>query len=447
MVNPPTVGKNISIDQKIMLAVTLLATLTFCYFAGLSLMIPLLFFFFGLHLFYVRKTSGRVFLHLTLLLVILMFATHILQSYAMFSLFYIPVASVAMITTLLYNDVQLSLALSFMASSVIGLMAGFTLSQTMVFFIGSLCGAYAVLNARTRAVFLKAGLLIGLVQLVCALLVAMDFRWLYLTAVLKPLFLNGIVCAVLAGAGLKIFESIFGEITNFTLLELSDLSHPLLKRLVVEAPGTYHHCLIVSNLAEAAADAIGAHALLTRVGSYYHDIGKMVKPEYFTENQMMIGNKHDTLEPSMSRLVILNHVKEGVELARQFKLNQRIMDFILEHQGTGLIHYFYQKALTEADAQQVREQDYRYPGPKPRSKETAIVMLADSVEGATRPMEDHSPQKIGDVVRKVINNKFIDGQLDECDLTLREIDVIASSFVRVLSAMYHGRVKYPENKT
>lgn len=427
-----------------MLAVTLLATLTFCYFAGLSLMIPLLFFFFGLHLFYVRKTSGRVFLHLTLLLVILMFATHILQSYAMLSLFYIPVASVAMITTLLYNDVQLSLALSFMASSVIGLMVGFTLSQTMVFFMGSLCGAYAVLNARTRAVFLKAGLLIGLVQLLCAFLVKMDFSWLYITTALKPLFLNGIVCAVLAGASLKIFESIFGEITNFTLLELSDLSHPLLKRLMVEAPGTYHHCLIVSNLAEAAADTIGAHALLTRVGSYYHDIGKMVKPEYFTENQMMTGNKHDTLEPSMSRLVILNHVKEGVELAKQFKLNQRIMDFILEHQGTALIHYFYQKALTEADAQQVREQDYRYPGPKPKSKETAIVMLADSVEGATRPMEDHSPQKIGDVVRKVINNKFIDGQLDECDLTLREIDVIASSFVRVLSATYHGRVKYPE---
>ena len=243
---------------------------------------------------------------------------------------------------------------------------------------------------------------------------------------------------------LRIFETIFGEITNFTLLELSDSSQPLLKRMVLEAPGTYHHSLIVSNLAEAAADAIGANALLTRVGAYYHDIGKMVKPEYFTENQMVMGNKHDDLEPSMSRLVILNHVKEGVELAKQYKINQRIIDFIPEHHGTSLIHYFYQKALTEGEAQDIGEQDYRYPGPKPKSKETAIVMLADCVEGATRAMEEHTPQKIEDVVRKVINNKFIDAQLDACNLSLRDIDAIASTFVRVLSAMHHSRVKYPE---
>lgn len=427
-----------------MLAVTLLGTMVFCYFSGLSLLIPLLFFFFGLHLFYVRKTSWRVFLHLTMLLVILMFSVHILKSYAAISLFYIPVANVAMITTLLYNDVQLSLAVSFMASSLIGLMAGFSLPETTIFFMGSLSGAYAVLDARTRGVFLRAGILIGFVQLICALLLNMDLSWGHFTTTLKPLFLNGILCAILVMVSLKIFEIIFGEITNFTLLELSDSLHPLLKRMVLEAPGTHHHSLIVSNLAEAAADTIGAQALLTRVGAYYHDIGKMVNPQYFTENQIVVGNKHDELEPSMSRLVILNHVKEGVELAKQYKLNQRIIDFIPEHHGTSLIHYFYQKALTEGESQEIGEQDYRYPGPKPKSKETAIVMLADSVEGATRAMEEHTPQKIEDLVRKVINNKFIDGQLDECNLTLREIDAIASSFVRILSAMYHSRVKYPE---
>jgi putative nucleotidyltransferase with HDIG domain len=170
----------------------------------------------------------------------------------------------------------------------------------------------------------------------------------------------------------------------------------------------------------------------------------MVKPEYFTENQKITINKHDELEPSMSRLVIINHVKEGVELAKEYKLNQRIIDFIPEHHGTSLMHYFYQKALVEGEAEEIGEEDYRYPGPRPRSKETAIVMLADSVEGATRAMDQHTPQKIEDIVRKVINNKFIDGQLDECNLSLREIDAIATTFVRVLSAMYHGRVKYPE---
>jgi hypothetical protein len=242
----------------------------------------------------------------------------------------------------------------------------------------------------------------------------------------------------------KIFETIFGEISNFTLLELSDSSHPLMKRMVLEAPGSYHHSLIVSNMAESAADAIGAHALLVRVGAYYHDIGKMVKPEYFTENQVHNDNKHDELEPSMSRLVIFNHIKEGMELAQKYHLNRRIIDFIPEHHGTSVMHYFYQKALSEGHPEGLQERDYRYPGPKPQSKETAIVLLADSVEGATRALDEHTPQRIEDLVRKVINNKFIDGQLDECNLTLREIDTIASTFVRVLSAMYHGRIKYPE---
>lgn len=447
MAKPITVTANsqtINLDQKVMLTVTLLASMIFCYFADLSLLIPILFMFFGLQLFYVRKVSWRTFLHLTLLLVLLMGAAHLLKVYGIFSLYYTPIACVAMITTLLYNDVQLSWALSLMSSGVISLMVGFNLSDMIIFFIGSMSGAYAVQYARTREVFIKAGLLIGFVQLVCALLLNMDLSVEHCRSTLFPLFLNGVFCSMIVMVSLRIFERLFGEITNFTLLELSDFSQPLLKRLVLEAPGTYHHSITVSNLAESAADAIGAHSLLTRVGAYYHDIGKMQKPEYFTENQLIAGNKHDDLEPSMSRLVILNHIKEGVELAKEYKLNKRIVDFIPEHHGTSLIHYFYQKALVENEAEEVGEEDYRYPGPKPRSKETAIVMLADSVEGATRALSEHTPQKIEDVVRKVINNKFIDGQLDECNLTLREIDAIASTFVRVLSAMYHGRVKYPE---
>lgn len=437
-------AQTISFDQKVMLSVTLVAFLVFCYFSSISLLVPILFLFFGLQLFYVRKVSWRTFLHLTLLLVLLMGTAHLLKMYGVFSMYYTPIACVAMIATLLYNDIHLSWVLSFMASALIALMVGFGVPEFIIFFVGSMTGSYAVQYARTREVFIRAGVLIGCVQLVCALMVNMDVGTDNFRNVLFPIFLNGTICAMMVMATLRIFEKLFGEITNFTLLELSDFSQPLLKRMVLEAPGTYHHSITVSNLAESAADAIGAHALLTRVGAYYHDIGKMKTPHYFTENQLISGNKHDALEPSMSRLVILNHIKEGLELAREYKLNKRIVDFIPEHHGTSLIHYFYQKALAENEAEEVGEEDYRYPGPKPRSKETAIVMLADSVEGATRALDEHTPQKIEDVVRKVINNKFIDGQLDECNLTLREIDAIASTFVRVLSAMYHSRIKYPE---
>ena len=432
-----------SLDQAIMMGVTLVALSLFCHFVGLPLIIPFFVFFFGLHLFFYKKISTRLFLHLSFLLVILLSLTEILKSYPNLSMFYLPVAAIPMLTMLLFNDIQLTFMMSFMSVSLAGLLMDFTLSESIILFMGGMAGSYKLKDGRTRSAVLTSGILVAFVQVGCYLMIVPEINQDIGVYILKPLFLNGILCGVIVMFTLKVFEMLFGEITNYTLLELSDSSHPLLKRMVVEAPGTYHHSLIVSNLAEAAADAIGAQALLVRVGAYYHDIGKLVKPEYFTENQI-VSNKHDHLEPSMSRLVILNHVKEGVELARKYHLNQKIVDFIPQHHGTSLIYYFYQKALTENDAQEVEQDDYRYPGPKPQSKETAIVLLADSVEGATRALEEHSPNKIEDVVRKVINNKFIDGQLDECDLTLREIDVIASTFVRVLSAMYHSRIKYPE---
>jgi len=436
----------ITSDQGIMVAVTFPVLVIFCYFSGLSLIIPLLVFFFGVRLLYFKKASPRLFLHLALLLALLVFAARALQSYSHLIHFYLPIASVAMLTMLLFNDVQISFMMALMSAVLAGIVLGFDLNEMLIFFLGGLSGAYKVKDARTRGVLIEAGIFVAIIQVICALLINPVINKDILMYILKPLAVNGLICAVVVMATSKIFETIFGEITNFTLLELSDSSHPLMKRMVVEAPGSYHHSLIVSNLAEAAADAIDAHSLLVRVGAYYHDIGKMVKPEYFTENQMVTGNKHDELEPSMSRLVIFNHVKEGIELAHKYHLNHRIIDFIPEHHGTSLMYYFYQRALAEGQPEGPEEKDYRYPGPKPQSKETAIVLLADSVEGATRALDEHTPQRIGDVVRKVINNKFIDGQLDECNLTLREIDTIASTFVRVLSAMYHARVKYPEGK-
>jgi cyclic-di-AMP phosphodiesterase PgpH len=433
----------ISRDQSIMVSVTFLALVVFCYFSRLPLIIPLLVFFFGVHLFYFKKVKPRLFLHLALLLALLIFAARAIQIYHL-SYLYLPIASIAMLTMLLFNDVQISFMMALMSAVLAGVVLGFGLNVMLIFFLGGLCGAYKVRDARTRGVLIEAGIFVSIIQVACALLIDPVVNKDMLMHILKPLAANGLICAVVVIATSKIFESMFGEITNFTLLELSDSSHPLMKRMVVEAPGSYHHSLIVSNLAEAAADAIDAHSLLVRVGAYYHDIGKMVNPEYFTENQMVTGNKHDELEPSMSRLVIFNHVKEGIDLAHKYHLNHRIVDFIPEHHGTSLMHYFYQRALAEGHPEGLEEKDYRYPGPKPQSKETAIVLLADSVEGATRALDEHTPQRIEDVVRKVINNKFIDGQLDECNLTLREIDTIASTFVRVLGAMYHSRVKYPE---
>jgi hypothetical protein len=186
---------------------------------------------------------------------------------------------------------------------------------------------------------------------------------------------------------------------------------------------------------------------LARAGAYYHDIGKIAKSEYFTENQMLMDNKHDYIEPSMSRLVILNHVKEGIELAKKNKLHPIIIDFIPQHHGTSLIYYFYQKALEGAEeGESISEENFRYPGPKPQTKEAAIILLADSVEGAMRSLDDPTPIKIEETVKKIVNNKFIDGQLDECNLTLKEIDKISATFIRILSAMYHARIKYPEKK-
>ncbi|MDE1920993.1 MAG: HDIG domain-containing protein [Candidatus Omnitrophica bacterium] len=440
-------NKFISINQSIGVAGSFLVLIVFCYFAGFPLIAPLLVFFCGIHLFYFKKANSRIFLHLSLLLALLVFAANAVKSYGHLIHFYLPVASLAMLTMLLFNDAQVSFIMALLGAVVACLILGFGLNEMLIFFLGGLAGSWRVREARTRGVVIEAGILVSVIQVICAFLINPVVNKDIVIYTLKPLAFNGLISAFVVIAALKVFETIFGEITNFTLLELSDSSHPLLKRMVVEAPGSYHHSLIVSNLAEAAADAIGANALLVRVGAYYHDIGKLVNPEYFTENQLVVGNKHDELEPSMSRLVISNHVKEGVELAHKYRLNKRIVDFIPEHHGTSIMYYFYQKALAEGPHEGLNERDYRYPGPKPQSKETAIVLLADSVEGATRALEEHTLKRIEDVVRKVINNKFIDGQLDECNLTLREIDTIASSFVRVLSATYHSRIKYPEERS
>jgi putative nucleotidyltransferase with HDIG domain len=224
------------------------------------------------------------------------------------------------------------------------------------------------------------------------------------------------------------------------------MNTPMLRELMIQAPGTYHHSIIVGNLAEAAAETIGANPLLARVAAYYHDIGKVRKPLYFVENIGCQENRHDKLAPSMSALILMSHVKDGSDLARENKLGQLLVDIIRQHHGTALIKYFFDKAKNQSDpgVQQVDERDYRYPGPKPQTREAALIMLADAVEAASRTLTDPTPARIQGMVQKIINNIFIDGQLDECELTLKDLHNIAKSFNRILAGIFHHRIDYPE---
>jgi putative nucleotidyltransferase with HDIG domain len=263
---------------------------------------------------------------------------------------------------------------------------------------------------------------------------------------------------MIVGGALPMLEHLFQVTTDISWLEASDLNHPLLRRMTIEAPGTYHHSLVVANLAEAAAEAIGANATLCRVCSYFHDVGKLVKPEYFTENMNFEHNPHDDLAPTMSALIILAHVKEGVDLALKYKLNHRIIDIIQEHHGTSLVYYFYQRALQqqedaraggkimnmrEEDIPEVREESFRYNGPKPQTKESAIISLADMVESASRSLEKPTPQKIEQLVSELIEERIADRQLDDCDLTLGDLTIIAERFRFTLMTMLHSRIAYP----
>jgi hypothetical protein len=249
---------------------------------------------------------------------------------------------------------------------------------------------------------------------------------------------------------LPFIESIFGVLTEISLLELGDVAHPLLQELVRRAPGTYNHSITVASMAEAAAETIGAQGLLVRVGAYFHDIGKMLKPQYFIENQSSGDNRHESLVPAMSTLVIIAHVKDGAELAREHHLPKPIIDFIQQHHGTTLVEYFYQRASEDsqrdAEAGEVDENTFRYPGPKPQTKEAGILMLADSVESASRVLVEPAPSRIENLVEEIAMKRLLDGQLDECGLTLQEVREVQDSLVKSLTAVYHGRVKYPDQQ-
>jgi len=255
--------------------------------------------------------------------------------------------------------------------------------------------------------------------------------------------INAVMSPIVAYGLLIFYERFFKISTDLTLLELSDFNHPLLKELSSKAPGTFHHSIIMGNLSEAAAESINANQILARVGCYYHDVGKTLNPQYFIENQLDQNNKHNELNPSVSTKIIIAHVKDGMDLAKKYKLPKVIIDFIPMHHGTTLVSYFYDKAKNSSK-DEITDFLYRYPGPKPQTKETGIVMLADAIEASTRVIEDPTPQKLENKIREVIRSRFIEGELDECDLTLKDLTKIKESFLKILIGIHHHRIKYPD---
>ncbi|MEA1948254.1 MAG: HDIG domain-containing protein, partial [Thermodesulfobacteriota bacterium] len=257
-------------------------------------------------------------------------------------------------------------------------------------------------------------------------------------------FAGGVGAGIVTAGITPLVEIAFGYTTDIKLLELANLDQPILRRLMIEAPGTYHHSVVVGTMVEAAASEIGANSLLAKVCGYYHDIGKIKKPLYFIENQTNGINRHDKLAPSMSSLILISHIKDGVEIARKNKLGQVIIDTIRQSHGTSLISFFYEKAKQLKGEDAVNIDNFRYPGPKPQTREAGLVMLADMVEAASRTLANPTPSKIQGLVQNLINKAFSDGQLDDCELTLKDLHKIAKSFYNILSGMYHHRIEYPE---
>ncbi|HZV12623.1 MAG TPA: HDIG domain-containing protein, partial [Candidatus Kapabacteria bacterium] len=255
--------------------------------------------------------------------------------------------------------------------------------------------------------------------------------------------INAVVSPVFTYAILIVFERVFRLSSDLTLLEFDNINHPLLKELSTNAPGTFHHTMVIADMAERAANAIGANAILAKVGAYYHDIGKILKPDFFVENQLDKKNKHERLSPLNSAQIIAQHVLDGIRLGKEYKLPQKIIDFIPMHHGTSVIAYFYDRALRRRRREDVKIDDFRYPGPKPHSKETAIVMLADSVEATVRSSQTIDESAIESIVERTIRNRFLEGQLDECDLTAGDMKIIKDQFVEILIGIHHPRIKYP----
>jgi hypothetical protein len=360
--------------------------------------------------------------------------------------FAIPFAWGSMIIAVLINR-NVAMILSVFTSFLIAFLFDEKITFPLFCFLGSVAAAYHIVGSHQRSAFLRIGVFLGIMNMAAIICINFLSGNLFNDLLLRLVmgFAGGIFTAILVTGITPVFEILFGFITDIRLLELANLNKPLFQKMIIEAPGTYHHSIIVASLVEAAGEAIGANYLLAKVSAYYHDIGKLTKPQYFIENQSNNENKHDKLSPKMSSLVIISHVKDGCDLAAKVKLGQQIINIIREHHGTSMVGYFYDKAKKDKDEsiRSLSDNDFRYPGPKPQTKEAGLVMLGDVVEASSRTLYDPTPARIRSLVRERIEHIYMDGQLDECELTLRNLNTIGETFTQILTGIFHHRVDYP----
>lgn len=365
----------------------------------------------------------------------------------------VPLLLFGQIIAIVY-DREPALLLSGVMALLVAISLGLGLGEFVILFGTTATVILQLGHIRSRTKLTAVGFFGGLMAMVLTIIAAVfdhqPFSWNLLLDAAQ----NGgltVFAGLLMSAILPVIERMFGVLTDISLLELGDVAHPLLQELIRRAPSTYNHSITVGSIAEAAAEAIGGRGLLVRVGAYFHDIGKMLKPGYFIENQGDEANRHETLVPAMSTLVIIAHIKDGANLARQHHLPEPIIDFILQHHGTTLVGYFFERASQQKrdnpDGGEVSESTFRYPGPKPQTKEAAVLMLADAVESASRTLVGPTPARIESLVREIAERRLEDGQFDESGLTLRELRTIEDSMIKTVTAIYHGRVRYPDQRT
>ena len=363
-----------------------------------------------------------------------------------------PVAMAPMLIKVLLNEklAGISSIIFAICSSLIfnvEMLGKFNFSIGIYFLISGIAGIIFINERHYRTKILKAGLYVSVVNIVVVTALFMirngHYTGIEIGTYLLLAFLSGFISAVLTLGLLPVFEAWFGILSTVQLIELSSPNHPLLRKILLETPGTYHHSVMVANLSEAACEAIGANGLLARVGAYYHDIGKTKRPHFYIENQMNMENPHNNISPQLSTTIITAHPYDGADLLREHNIPKEIIDICEQHHGTTLLKYFYFKAKEQSD--NVVESDFRYPGPKAQTKESAIVGIADSVEAAVRSMPNPTMQKVENLVRKILSDRIQDGQFDECDITLKELDIATKSMCETLKGIFHSRIEYPEN--
>ncbi len=359
------------------------------------------------------------------------------------SIYLFPVTLLPILITILF-DAEVGVLSTLALALLLGIMHRFNYGLALMTVVVGTVACFASGRVRKRSDFIKIMFFVA-VSYAAFILLVENMKLTASSEVMTETgygVINGIVSVFLTIGILPVFESMFGITTDITLLELSDLNHPLLKRLALEAPGTFHHSLSAGNLCEAGAAAIGGNPLLARVGAYYHDIGKIEIPEYFVENQLSVKSKHESLTPSMSSIILTAHVKKGRTLGEEAGLPDDVLNFIEEHHGTMVMTYFYDKALKQG-AEPPSQDKFRYPGPKPQTRETGIAMLADAVEAASRTLDEPTPARINNLIQRIINDRFQFGELDECPVTLRDLAKIKEAFAQILVAAFHRRVVYP----